>query len=136
MNTNSFLKRFVIFSGILEIFFAVLFCFMNFICDYLGLACLPFFYLFAAVELGILGFLLLYSARDMKRYLVIIVASCIFRYIMSGPTIYTIITVPEFRPMLIGAMTYDILSASLTLILLWKSNYFTKIKLEEKLSNN
>lgn len=129
MTINSFLKGFIIFSGILEIFFAVIFCFMNFICDYLGLTCLPFFYLFAAVELGILGFLLLYSARDMKRYLVIIIASCVFRYIMSGPALYTIFTVPEFRPILIGAMTYDILSATLTLILLWKGNFLTKSKI-------
>ena len=126
MNKNGFLKGFIIYSGIVEIVFAIIFCFSNFICDFFSLECLPFFYLFAAVELGIFGSLLCYSARDIHRYLVIIIFSCIFRYIMLGPGIFTAITVPAFRYILIGAMLYDILSATFTLILLQQCQFFKK----------
>ena len=126
MKLESFLKGFLRFSGIVEIVFAVMFLGGKYICEFLEVECIPFFYLFTAVELGILGFLLFYSTQDMKRYLVIIVTSCIFRYIMLGPNIYTMITIPSFRPILYGALVYDFLSASLTLFLVWKIGYFSK----------
>lgn len=111
--------------------FGIGFLFMHIICNYLSLPCLPFFNLFAGVELLILGFLLYYSAKDINRYLVIIIASCVFRYIMAGPAIYTMITVETFQAILIGAVIYDYLSATLTLLLLWKLNLLSLKKKSE-----
>ena len=98
--------------------------FFGYVCQWLALDCIPYFYLFAAVELGVLGFLLAYSGKDIQRYLIIIIASCVFRFIMAGPHIYTLITVPRLRWVLLGATIYDILSAAFTLVLLYSCGYF------------
>ena len=90
---------------------------------------LPLFYQFAAVELIILGFLLWWSARDIKRYLIIIVASCFFRILMPlWPELQAIITLwPNYLAMvLIPALIYDIVSAVVTLVLLKQLGYLKK----------
>ncbi len=123
---EKFLKGFIIYTGIFEIIIAVFFTLFKLVCNYLGYDCIPLFYLMAAVELAILGILLLYSAKDLKRYLIIPVLSCAFRFIMIIPSIYTAIVIPEFRYILIGTMSYDVISAIVTLVLLKQCNYFSK----------
>lgn len=122
MEKRTFLITFIKFAGWFELFLATMMLFMGYVVDYLDLPKgLPFFYQFAAVELYILGYLLLYSARDIEKYSVIIVASCIFRYIMpSGPELYALITLwPSlFAKIMIPAGIYDIGSATLTLVLM------------------
>jgi len=87
---------------------------------------MPLFYQMAGVELAILGFLVWYSARDIERYLVIIIASCVFRLIMPlWPELYLTITEwPNlFAVMMVPAMIYDIVSSVLTLVLLKQLGY-------------
>jgi hypothetical protein len=120
------------FGGWFEMGLAVMFLFSGYITDYLLLpGGLPLFYQLAAVELMILGFLLLYSARDIDRYLVIILGSCVFRFAMAlGPEPYAVVTLwPNlFAVSLIPAMAYDILTAALTLILLFQLGYIGRKK--------
>jgi len=122
MGKRTFLVKFIKFAGWFELFLATMILCMGYVVDYLGLPKgLPFFYQFAAVELYILGYLLLYSARDIEKYAVIIVASCIFRYLMpAGPELYALITLwPNlFAKIMIPAAMYDIGSATLTLVLM------------------
>ena len=121
------------FGGWFEMGLAVMFFFAGYITDYLLLpGGLPLFYQLAAVELMILGFLLLYSARDIDRYLVIILGSCVLRFAMAlGPEPYAVVTLwPNlFAVSLIPAMAYDILSAAFTLLLLFQLGYLGKKKL-------
>ena len=106
--------------------------FHGYITDYLLLpGGLPLFYQLAAVELMILGFLLVYSARDIDRYLVIILGSCVLRFAMAlGPEPYAVVTLwPNLLAVsLIPAMAYDILSATLILYLLFQLGYLGKKK--------
>ena len=127
MRIENFLKKFIIFSGWLEIAFGVLFCFMDFIFKSLNVSNSPFFSVGSGVMMMILGFLLWYSARDLKRYLIIPVMSCIFRFAMVlGPTLMALFIIPLLTPIWIGAMTYDSFSALFTLALLKKTGYLTK----------
>ncbi len=133
---KAFLEKFLRFGGRLELSIAVFFFFMGYVEAYLKLEVngvptnsLPLFYQFAAVELLILGYLLWYSAKDIERYLVIILASCVFRFIMPlWPELQAIITLwPNYLAMiLLPAMIYDILSAVVTLILLKQLGYLKK----------
>ena len=127
MNIKNFQKKFIKFSGWLEIAFGVLFCFMDFVFKSLNIPNSPFFSIGSGVMMMILGFLLWYSARDLKRYLIIPVMSCIFRFAMVlGPTLLSLFLIPLLIPIWIFAMTYDSLSALLTLALLKKTGYLTK----------
>ena len=118
------------FGGWFEVGLGVMFLFAGHITDYLLLpGGLPLFYQLAAVELMILGFLLLYSARDIDRYLVIILGSCVFRFAMAlGPEPYAVVTLwPNlFAVSLIPAMAYDILTATLILYLLFQLGHLGK----------
>lgn len=130
MDKNTFLVKFIKFNGWVELFLAVMFFFMEYITEFLGLdKGIPLFYQFAAVELLILGFLLLYSARDIKRYLIIILSSCVFRYIMpAGPELYAILTLwpNPFAIIMIPTFFYDIGTATITLVLLKQLGYLKK----------
>jgi hypothetical protein len=132
VDKKTFLIKFVKFGGWLEMCIAVLFFFAGYVTDYLLLPKgLPLFYQLAAVELMILGFLLLYSARDIDRYLVIILGSCVFRFVMAlGPEPYAVVTLwPNLLAVsLIPAIAYDILSAALILFLLFQLGYLRKRK--------
>lgn len=128
---QKFLVSFIKFGGRLELSIAIVFFFMGYIEEYLklGTNSLPLFYQFAAVELLILGYLLWYSAKDIERYKVIIIASCVFRFIMPlWPEMQAIITLwPNlFAVIIIPGLIYDILSACATLIMLKQLGYIGK----------
>ncbi len=116
------------FAGLAEIYFAFNFLRMGYyLPEWYGLEPgLPLFYQMCGVELGIFGFLLWYSARDIERYLVIIIASCVFRLIMPlWPELNLMIThwPNQFAVIMIPSMIYDIGSAVLTLVLLKQLGY-------------
>jgi hypothetical protein len=127
VDKKTLLIKLVKFGGWFEMGLAVMFLFTGYITDYLLLpGGLPLFYQLAAVELMILGFLLVYSARDIDRYLVIILGSCVLRFAMAlGPEPYAVVTLwPNLLAVcLIPAMAYDIVSATLILFLLFKLGY-------------
>ncbi|MHA1612397.1 MAG: hypothetical protein ACTSVZ_08935 [Promethearchaeota archaeon] len=113
-------RRFIQFSGILEILIAIAFFFVELIpetqgLDFISTFSFPLFYLFTAVEFLILGFLLWYSAKDLQQYRVIVYSSCVFRYLMAIPELVTAFRFPQLMLPLILGMIYDWTSASLTL---------------------
>ncbi len=124
---HTFLIKFLKFAGGFEIYLAINFAFMGYYMPWFGLeAGMPLFYQMAAVELFILGFLLWYSSKDVERYLIIIITSCIFRFVMPvWPEMYLMVThwPNPFAVMMIPAMIYDIGSAVLTLVLLKQLGY-------------
>jgi len=124
MDTKRFLKGFLIFSGIFEIFLAILFIFfMDFLVRGMGLSSVPLFSQMAGVELLILGFLLVYCTKDIEKYVVIPITSIIFRFIMAGVEIINLLLFPQLAIFLIPGSTYDIVSSLLTLFLLKKCDY-------------
>jgi hypothetical protein len=124
MDKEKFLKKFIVFSGWLEISIGFLMLFMEDLLTYFGFKTLGVFNLFAGVELLILGYMLSFSVRDLKKYLLIPVMSCIFRYAMMPVEYYGMVTIPPFLPMFLFGFIYDFASATLTLILLKQCGYF------------
>lgn len=117
--TPMFLRRFLQFSGILEMIIALGFFSLKFFQALLPFDLgIPLFYLFSAVTFFILGFLLWYSARDVERYRMVIYASCAFRYLMIIPELSTMLVLPAFIPVLVAGLLYDYLSSTFTLWLL------------------
>jgi hypothetical protein len=132
MNTNNFLVKFLKICGLLEIILGVAFFFMEPILASVGVATAGFFNVMAGVELLMLGSLLWYSARDIQRYIIIILASCLFRYAIVPVEYYGSVTVPAFASILIGGLSLDIFTATLTLFLL-KRGGFLKMMLPKKM---
>ncbi len=126
VDTKAFLVFFLKFSGFFEMFVAVLFLFMGPLLTSMSIPNRGFFEVFSGVTFIVLGFLLYFSARDIARYLVIPVTSCVFRYAMVAVEFYGMIAIPPMLPMFIFGFSYDIFSATLTLWLLKKCGFFTK----------
>ncbi|MBD3229847.1 MAG: hypothetical protein GF329_16815 [Candidatus Lokiarchaeota archaeon] len=118
------LKGFLIFAGVFEIILGFLFIFIHLIIENIGITItIPLFNQLGGVETILLGILLCYSARDIKRYRHIIFASIALRFIMFFFDFYAAITIPVMFGILLFASLYDLLSALITLLLLWKNNY-------------
>jgi hypothetical protein len=124
MDKKGFLKGFLIFSGIFEIFLAFLFIFfMDFFVRGMGLSSVPLFSQMAGVELLILGFLLVYCTKDIETYVIIPITSIVFRLIMAGVEIINMFLSPQLAMFLIPGSTYDVVSSLITLVLLKKCDY-------------
>ncbi|MHA1300070.1 MAG: hypothetical protein ACTSO9_11670 [Candidatus Helarchaeota archaeon] len=124
MDKDNFLKGFIFFSGCFEILVSFLFIFlMDFVVKSIGLSSIPLFSQIAGVELFILGTLLVYSTRDLKKFIIIPITSIIFRLVMAVVEMYNAILFPQLMVFLILGSMYDAVSALLTLVLLKKCDY-------------
>lgn len=121
--TDKLLKWVLKFSGYFEIIMGIFFIFIHPVFQILGYITIPLFNQLGGVELVILGFLLVYSARDIEKYIIIIFCSIILRFVMCIFDFLAALYIPELFFALLFASIYDIGSAALTLILLWKSEY-------------
>jgi hypothetical protein len=83
----------------------------------------------AGCILIIFGYLLIYSAKDVKTYVIIPKMNILLRFIVQPVAIYNIVVVPVFIPILVGAMIFDIVWAIVTLLLLKKLGYIMQSKL-------
>lgn len=126
MDKDKFLVGYVKFSGWLEIAFGVLFLCFDPISRALNIPNFVFFNVFSGITMIFLGGILTFSARDLRRYLVIPVSSCLFRYVVVSAEIVGVISAPILAPIFIGGLTYDIFSATLTLILLKRCGFFER----------
>ena len=86
----------------------------------------PFWEWSFGLSLAFMGFLLWFSSKDLKRYIIIPVSSIIFRFIVSGFELYVALTVPQLFPFLLSGAIYDIISPILTIFLLQRSGYIFK----------
>ena len=122
MDETQFLRKFIIFSGILEIFLGIMFLFMDSVMQLLGIPNFFFWNWFGGITTIYMGVLLWYSAKDLDKFTIIPVISSIWRYTMVAIAIPTAILEPRFAIVAIISM-YDLASASLTLYLLKKCGY-------------
>ena len=111
---------FIKFSGWFEILAAIMFFFMEPIVKAMGLETIGFFNVFAAICFFFMGFLLLYSAKDLERFQIIPITSCFFRFCVVPIEFYGVVSIPMLAPVFTFAAVYDIVSATVTLILMKK----------------
>jgi hypothetical protein len=126
MKKEDFLVWFIKFSGILEIIFGITIIAITPLMELLELPNFPFWEWSFGLSLAFMGFLLWFSSKDLKRYIIIPVSSIIFRFILSGFELYVALTVPQLFPFLLSGAIYDIISPILTIFLLQRSGYIFK----------
>jgi hypothetical protein len=119
MNKSSFLKILLIIGGIIEIIIGSFLLFIDIFIEQLGYTNISTFSQMAASFLIGYGILLLYSSKDIERYLIIPVVNILIRIIMMIFTSINFMKYPEFLPITIFALIYDPLW-SITVILLIK----------------
>jgi len=109
----------LILGGYFELVMGVFFLFMPYLLEYMSLpAQIPMFSQMAGCAFISFGYLLVYSAKDMKQYSIIVKMNCLMRFIIQPFVIYNSQFAPALIPILFGAMTYDIAWALITLYLL------------------
>ena len=124
MENAVLLKWLLIIGGIVELFMGIFFIFIHLLVPSMGLSIeVPIFPQMAGCILLCFGYLLIYAAKDVKTYAIIPKMNTLLRFIVQPAAIYNIIVVPAFIPILVGAMTYDIAWAIVTLLLLKKLGY-------------
>ncbi|NHI94498.1 MAG: hypothetical protein EAX96_18550 [Candidatus Lokiarchaeota archaeon] len=131
MNKEDFLPIWIKFSGWLEIIFGLMITFfmapvfINF-----GVQTIPFWTQFAGISLVFMGILLLYSARDIKVYLIIPIVSSLYRFTMVIAEIIFVITYFTVSASLVFpilfALFYDAGSATFTLWILYDLDFLKK----------
>ncbi len=127
---GKFLIFFIKLSGMLEIIFGAIIICITPLMDLLEIANFPFWQWSFGLSLAFFGFLLWFSSKDLERYIIIPVSSIIFRFILSGFELYVALTVPQLFPFLLSGAIYDIISPILTIILIQRSGYISKGKLD------
>lgn len=128
MNGKIILSKFIKFSGLLEIVIGTFFFLLDTVNKYFGIVSEPFFILFGAVTLIFFGFLLFFSGRDLERYAIIPVCSCIYRYCMVfGPLLYGILMLPAYSLIILTGAIYDLVASTYILVSLKKYQYFAQL---------
>ena len=131
MNREEFLPKWIKFSGWLEIIFGTFMALtMSPMMTSLGIDHVPFWSQMAGISLAFMGIILLYSARDIKQFLIVPIVSSFYRFVIVIAEIYCFITFygtsPILANILFGASFYDGGSAVFTLWLLWDLGYLKK----------
>lgn len=130
MNVEKFLIIFIKFSGILEIIFGIIIIFIAPLMQIMEIPSFPFWEWSFGLSLAFMGILLWFSGKDLKRYLIIPIISIIFRMILSSVELYIALTTPKLLPFLLSGAIYDFVSPLFTILLLFKSGYFSKANLK------
>jgi len=131
LNKEEFLPKWIKFSGWLEILFGIMMAlFIAPMIIMSGIQTIPFWTQFAGISLACMGILLLYSARDIKTFLIIPVISSLYRIILVIAEIIFVITYLNAPPAVVMpifvAMFYDAGSTIFTLWILYDLSYFRK----------
>jgi len=129
MENAVLLKWLLIIGGIVETILGIFFIFIHLFVASMGLSIeIPIFPQMAGCILIVFGYLLNYSAKDVKTYVIIPKMNILLRFIVLPAAIYNMVVVPPFIPILLGAVIYDMVWAILVLILLNKLGYLMKSK--------
>ena len=131
MNKEDFLPIWIKFSGWLEIVFGVFMALgMSPMMTNLGIDHVPFWSQMAGISLCFMGVILLYSARDIKQFIIVPIISSLYRFVIVIAEIYCFLTFYSTSPIianiLLVASFYDGGSAAFTLWLLWDLGYLKK----------
>lgn len=119
MNKSSLLKLLLLIGGILEIIIGSFLLFIDILIEQLGYSNISTFSQMAGSFLIGYGILLVYSSKDIERYLLIPLVNILIRIVMVIFTSINFLKYPEFLPITIFALIYDPLW-SLAVILLIK----------------
>ncbi|MHA1650751.1 MAG: hypothetical protein ACTSYB_11200 [Candidatus Helarchaeota archaeon] len=113
------LKWLVIIGGYIEVFIGILFLFIHLLLEPLGVPPgAPIFSQLAGCMFICFGILLIFSAKDIEKYSLIIKVNCLLRFIIQPAVIYNMVLYPVFIPLLLGSAIYDIGWAIIVLFLL------------------
>ncbi|MFX1568550.1 MAG: hypothetical protein ACFFCV_09295 [Promethearchaeota archaeon] len=118
MNSENLLKIVLIVGGIVEIIIGSLFLFLDIIFKQIGLENIPIFTQMAGSFLLCYGILLVYSARDAEKFLIIPLVNILVRIIMIIFSLMNIFEYPEFLGILLFAIPYDLVWSVFCIILL------------------
>jgi hypothetical protein len=107
-------------GGIVEILIGILFMVLDVFLKQVGLANVPIFTQMAGSFLVCYGILLVYSTRDVEKFVIIPLVNILVRVIMVIFSLINIVQYPEFSIILLIAIPYDLLWSLFMVILLQK----------------
>ncbi len=126
MKSKDLIQILLIVGGIVEVIIGGLFLFLDTMLEQVGLENIPIFTQMAGSFLLCYGILLVYSARDVEKFIIVPLVNIIARIIMVIFSIISIFDYPEFMVILLFAIPYDTLWSILMIILLKKKGLIFK----------
>ncbi|MFW9827925.1 MAG: hypothetical protein ACFFEY_10050 [Candidatus Thorarchaeota archaeon] len=126
MSTKDLIKILLLLGGILEIIIGVLFMFLDLLFEEVGLENIPIFTQMAGTFLLCYGILLIYSIRDVDKFIIIPLVNILVHIIMIVFSIINSFEYLQFYIILIIAIPYDFLWSLLLIILLKKEGLIFK----------
>ncbi len=126
MRSKNILKILLILGGIVEIVIGLLFFILDLFFEQIGLENIPIFTQMAGTFLFCYGILLIYSARDVKKFVIIPLVNIIVRIIMVIFSLINLFIYPQFFIILIFAIPYDLVWSILMIIFLKKESLLFK----------
>ncbi|MFX1242172.1 MAG: hypothetical protein ACFFA7_13065 [Promethearchaeota archaeon] len=118
MNTIKILKILLFLGGIVEIGIGLLFFILDLFFEQIGLENIPIFTQMAGIFMFCYGILLIYSTRDMEKYLIIPLLNILIRVVMVIFSLLNIIEYPQFYLIFIFAIPYDLVWSILMIVFL------------------
>ena len=118
MNKTFLLKILLIIGGIVEIAIGFLLLIIDPFLELLAYSNISTFSQMAGSFLIGYGILLLYSSKDIERYLLIPLVNILIRIIMVTFTLFNITKYPEFFPITMFALIYDPLWSIFVILLI------------------
>ncbi|MCK4284809.1 MAG: hypothetical protein KAX18_01350 [Candidatus Lokiarchaeota archaeon] len=126
MNSKTAIKYLLILGGIVEVLIGILFLFLDVFLEQLGIQNIPIFTQMAGTFIFGYGILLLYSSRNVEKFIIIPIINILIRITMIIFGIISLSEVPEFLVILIFAFSYDSIWSLLVLISIIKSGIVLK----------
>ena len=121
MDSKTAVKYFLIFGGIFEAFIGILFMFIDVFLKQLGLQNIPLFSQMAGAFIFGYGILLVYSSRDIEKYVIIPLINILIRIPVIIFGIISLMEVSELMVILVIALSYDSIWSIILLILILRS---------------
>ena len=121
MNSKTAIKYFLVFGGIFEALIGILFMFIDLFLKQLGLQNIPLFSQMAGAFIFGYGILLVYSSRDIEKYVIIPLINILIRIPVIIFGILSLSEVPELMVILVFALSYDSIWSIILLILILRS---------------
>ena len=126
MKSKDLTQILLIIGGIVEIIIGGLFLFLDILFEQVDLENIPIFTQMSGAFFLCYGILLIYSARDVEKYVIIPIVNVIFRIIMVLFSIISIFDYPEFIFILLFAIPYDLVWSIIVVILLKRKEIILK----------
>jgi hypothetical protein len=126
MNSKKIFKILLILGGIVEIVLGLLFFILDLFFEQMGLENIPIFTQMAGTFLFCYGILLIYSSRDVQKFVIIPLVNILVRVIMVIFSVVNIFIYPQFLMILIFAVPYDLVWSIIMIIFLKKEGIILK----------